>query len=97
MTSPWASLIDQIYSVSGILDPDSTGTYLPIGLFAGKPSYEREDGAWHLWWAIPVGQWIISMDLGMAEGFLWYREDPDIEGLYLPGGTATGEATVSVV
>lgn len=82
-------------NVSGDLDPDATCIYLKAGIYAGKPYYRRQDGAWHIWWSAGPGHWIISWSKGMPEPPLWYRDDPNIIGDYQPAGT-TGIATVTL-
>jgi len=87
---------DQIYEVTGTLSPDVTGTYSPIGKYNGKPYYEIAATGWLIWWD-GSANWKISTVPGTEGADFWTRNDPAIEGVYTPGGTATGDATVAVV
>lgn len=87
---------DQIYEVTGTLSPDVTGTYNPVGGYNGKNYYKLSTGDWYLWWD-GVDTWTISTVLGTEGAAYWTRVDPAIEGVYSPGGTATGDATVAEV
>jgi len=78
------------------LTPDSTGDFLPHIVHNGKMSYRRKDGAYFIWWQIPIG-WVISTALGIVEPGNWFRADPDIEGDYAPQGTYLGTATVTEI
>jgi len=89
-------LIDQIYEVTGTLSPDVTGTYNPIGPWESKPSYEIVGTGWFIWWNGDA-DWYISSERGSPGVANWKRNDPAIAGVYAPGGTATGDATVSEV
>lgn len=82
------------YEVTGTLDPDVTGTYNPIVSFNDKRSYEITATQWFLWWD-GLDTWNISAAPGVQGADFWTRTDPDIEGDYDPGGTATGDATVT--
>lgn len=82
--------------MTGVLDPDATGTYLPIGPYGGKPSYQLTANGFFLWWDVG-GRWVINAERGVLLGGLWERIDPAIEGLYSPTPPATGDATVTVI
>jgi len=64
-------------------------------LHNGKDCYQREDAAYHIYWDI-LGPWVISVLLGDPGVASWNRDDPNIAGLYLPVGDATGDATVAL-
>lgn len=81
-------------SITGVLDPDATSTYLKAGTYNDKPYYRRLDGAYFVWWRV-VGLWVISVELGSWAGRLWTMADPEITGDYNPIPPATGIATVS--
>lgn len=83
------------YNVTGILVPDSSGSYFYAGSFGGVSYARRADGAWFLWWD-GVQSWNITSILGGACEFIWERESPDIEGLYIGAFPATGDATVRI-
>jgi len=78
------------------LSPDVTGTYNPIGPYNDKPSYQLATNGWFIWWD-GVDSWKISTLRGTPGAAYWTRTDPAIGGLYTPGGTATGDATVTVI
>jgi len=82
-------------SVSGILDPDSTCTYLKAGTYNNQPYYRRLDGSYFIWWD-GTDQWYITKVLGHTPPLRWQRIDPSILGDYTPGPGSTGTATVSV-
>ncbi len=84
------------YEVTGTLDPDTTGTYNPVLSYNDKRCYEITTTQWFLWWD-GIDTWNISTIPGIQGTDFWTRTDPDIEGLYTPGGTATGDATVSLI
>jgi len=97
VTSPWAMVVtDGDYRVTGTLDPDATGNYVDAGEFNGKRSYELTPDGWFIWWDTE-GWWTISVTRGLVGFSFWTREDPEIQGLYSPGGTATGDATVTEI
>lgn len=81
-------------SVAGVLDPDSTCTYLKAGTYNDQPYYRRLDGAYFLWWD-GFNTWFISPELGTLGVPVFYRKDPNIEGAYLPDAGAAGTATIS--
>jgi len=78
------------------LSPDVTGTYNPIGSYNDKPSYEIVGTGWYIWWD-GVDTWNISTLRGTQGTAYWTHALPGIEGAYTAGGTATGEATVTVI
>ncbi len=82
--------------MTGELTPDVTGTYNPIGPYNDKPSYEIVGTGWYIWWD-GIDTWNISTLRGTQGADYWTRTDPLIEGLYSPGGTAIGDATVTVI
>ena len=85
---------DQLYTVSGTLSPDVTGTYNPVGTYNLKPSYEIVATDWFIWWD-GIDSWIISTVRGTEGTNFWTRTDPAIEGVYSPTLPATGDATVA--
>lgn len=87
---------DQSYEVTGELIPDVTGTFEPIGLYNDKPSYVNAAGSWLIWWD-GIDTWYISTLRGTPGGAHWTRTDPAIQGIYSEGGTAGGDATVTVI
>lgn len=87
---------DQIYEVTGELTPDITGTYNPIGPYNSMPSYEIAATGWFIWWD-GSENWKITSVLGVEEEDFWTRNNVSIEGIYTPGGTAIGDATVSEI
>lgn len=82
--------------MTGVLDPDVTGTYLPIGPYGGKPSYKLDGQVWYLWWYVAGENWQISPIRGNIDGPSWFRIG-DIEGVYTPVVPATGNATVAEI
>jgi len=87
-------LTDKIYTVSGTLVPDVTGTYNPDGFYNNRESLVLAAGGWFIWWD-GTANWKISTVKGTEGTDFWTRTDPSIEGAYTAGGTATGEATVA--
>lgn len=87
---------DGLHRVTGTLDPDATGDYLPGGTHNGKTYYVRDDGVYKIWWQIPVA-WIISLDLDTVLPGFWTRVDPSIEGDYIPQAPWTGTPTVTEI
>lgn len=59
-------------------------------------SYRRGDGAYFIWWDGDTN-WYLSPALDDDSGPVWFRNDPDIEGEYLWGIGATGNATVTEI
>lgn len=84
------------YEVTGELTPDATGTYNDAGEHNGKRYYELAGNGWFLWWDGDAN-WLLSTEIGVTEDNWWTRTDPNIEGLYIPRGTATGTATVTEI
>lgn len=87
--------IDESYDVTGTLVPDVTGTYDPLGVYNLKPTYEIQATGWFIWWD-GVDSWKISTVVGTEGTDYWTRNNANIVGVYTPGGTATGDATVAV-
>lgn len=87
--------------VSGMLDPDATGTYKRAADYDGAEAWTRGDSAWSIWRSTIFGYWIISETIGMFDPILdasWCRETVPgpITGPYEASGTATGIATVTL-
>jgi len=82
--------------VTGTLSPDVTGQYDPVGPYNDKPSYEIVATGWFIWWD-GINSWKISTVRGTEGANFWTRANPAIEGVYTPGGTATGDATVAEI
>ena len=61
-----------------------------------KAYYELTTDGWFLWWN-GVDAWTISNVLGVDGAAYWGHSEDDIEGLYIPLGTATGNATIAVI
>ncbi len=81
--------------VTGELDPNSTGTYELAGTHKNKDYYKREDSVFFIWWN-GYDSWLITKILGVPVGVLWQRLAPDISGIYIPKGGASGIATVTL-
>lgn len=83
--------------VTGDLSPDATGNYYEDGMYLGKLSYRRADGAWFIWWEPTPPRWYISPLKGWYGVPCWWRADPNITGDYTPqGGTGTATVTISL-
>lgn len=82
--------------MTGILDPDATGTYVPTGVYNGKPYYFGGVVPHYLFWDNIVNWWIDPV-LGDINPPGWHRDDLDIEGIYAAQAPATGAATVTVI
>lgn len=87
---------DGLHRVTGALTPDVTGDYLPNGIYNAKMSYQLVGNGWFIWWDA-VDRWTISNTKGISAGNWWHRIDPDIEGAYVPQGTAVGIPTVTEI
>lgn len=87
---------DPSYRVTGVLDPDSAGDYLPHVMLHGKRSYRREDGAWFIWYE--ANAWYITVDLDVFAGPCWWKALGDTPvGVHAPIEPATGDATVAEI
>lgn len=82
--------------MTGELTPDSTGTYNLFGRYEGKQTFKLTTGDWYIWWD-GTDTWNISTVIGTQGADFWTRTDPAIEGVYDPGGTAVGDATVAEI
>ena len=87
---------DGEYEVTGDLTPDATGTYEDAGEHYGERYYQRTPNGYFLWWN-GLDTWYISTELDIPGAAWWQRIDPNIEGIYAPGGTAVGDATVAEI
>lgn len=96
VTLPRAVTDLKTYEVTGVLNPDATGTYEDDGEHAGKRSYELAGNGWFLWWD-GIDTWYISMELGVKGAGYWSHADPNIEGDYEPKFEADGIATVTEI
>jgi hypothetical protein len=83
------------FHVSGSITPNATCNYLLAGFFNGKNYYSRS-GNYFIFW-LPISFcWVLSSVLGSHAGFYWSKINDPVQGNYLPHGTATGTAIVSV-
>lgn len=82
-------------TVTGTLDPDATGDYNYLQQYNGRYAYKLQGNGFDIWWSTPPDEWHISAVLGDIGSASWSRQDPQIEGVYDPMGTATGHATVA--
>lgn len=89
-------VFDGLHRVTGVLSPDTTGDYLPDGLHNGQMSYADSTSTWFIAWN-GIANWFLSTIKGAAGPNFWSRADPDVEGLYTPGGAATGIATITEI
>ena len=83
--------------VSGVTEPDITGQWTRNGSYLDFPRYTHPMGWWSIWNNVPAEQWWISETAGDVGLYGWKLVSPEIEGLYEPYGTATGDATVTRV
>lgn len=81
-------------SVTGVMTPDVTCTYLKTGILNGKPYYRRLDGSYFIWWN-GIALWYISTILGDDATWKFVRHQEDILGDYAAHPFSTGIATVS--
>lgn len=86
--------IAHAHTVTGTLSPDATGSFTTQGWYNGKGYSVRADDGYYIWWD-GTDTWTISTVLGTVGTDYWTRTDPNINGVYSPGGTATGDATVA--
>lgn len=82
--------------VTGTLTPNATCNYKATGWYNDQPYLRRIDGAYHIWWSIVDSAWFISVVLGTIGDAAWGRINPDPYGVYLPLGSATGNATLAM-
>jgi hypothetical protein len=84
--------------VSGTLSHDiAVGQYADDGLYNSLPSYKRVDQNWYLYWSNSLVQWIIfTSKTEFIAGAYWLGPDTqdNPRGIYNPGGTGSGIATV---
>lgn len=78
------------------MTPDVKGTYEAVGRHNVKPYYQLAANGYFIWWDL-TEVWAISTEPGLLDGNYWVRNDPNIEGLYGPLGTAVGDAVVTVI
>ena len=84
------------YVVTGPITPDATGVYVRNGQYAGKPAFERVDGAYWIWWvASPISIWVISAEKGETVDEWDGQGGAAIVSTYNAGGSHTGTATVT--
>ncbi len=83
--------------MTGTLDPDVTGDYLPHIVHDGKMSYRRQDGAWFIWWNTAGIIWNITDEIGVFNVPRWVRAVTGPGGTYEPVAPATGDATVTEI
>jgi len=88
--------IDGLHRVTGDVTPDCTGDYLRHVVWETRMSYRRTDGSYFIWWDGNMN-WYISPAPGQTTGGVWFRHDENIEGEYLWGEGATGNATVTEI
>lgn len=82
--------------MTGNPNPDNTGDYLPDGIYNGKMSYRRLDGAFFIWWDIPNTWWRITTAKGVWAEPHFFKVDP-ITGTYAGMMGATGVAVVTEI
>ncbi len=85
-------------TVTGSLSPAVTGAYAGAGTYNDQAFYTQSvSGAtWYLFWD-GESTWRLSSQLGAAGAAYWDLTDPGIDGgTYTPGGSASGDATVSL-
>ena len=78
-----------------VLSPDCTGSYPQNGTDNGEPAYEREDGAYWIWWSTVMARWEIRTTLGGKGTHGWLRSSSSVAGDYTASGIGTGTATVA--
>ena len=84
-------------SLTGLLDPDITGTYVEDGEYSGAMSYKHETLNWYIcvfpW--LPFWHIAEAKDQVGSRGWTKYSGDT-AAGTYNPYGTATGTATFTI-
>lgn len=83
-----------VYVVTGSLTPDATGTYLRNGYEGGKPAYEREDGAYWLYYGgCGYSTYALSDNAGDCPmKWLGAADTPDTTYSTFVGGSGTATA-----
>jgi hypothetical protein len=84
--------------VSGVLNPDTSGSYEQGADYAGYRTWTRIGGGWSIWWRIGTARWQLTPIIGTIPGVgnpFWIGPAGagNPEGLYEAAGTATGDAT----
>jgi len=80
--------------VTGTIVPNSVGDYDTLGTYNDKSYARHKTLSFYIWWN-GTNAWIISAVLGTTGSNYHKRTDPNINGVYAPQGTATGNATVA--
>lgn len=83
------------YVVTGALIPDATGAYYQAGIANGYPVYARADGDFILKHEISTSAWDIQEHPLGPDAISWTKLGNDPTGVYVPGPTCSGDATVS--
>ena len=83
-----------LINVAGTLVPDVSGDYAYDSLYVGVRAFKLTTGNYYLWYTAGTDTWTISEVLG-TPGALYWTKVGSIWGVYAPGGTATGDATIS--
>lgn len=82
--------------MAGTLDPDATGDYALHGSLENTDTFKLAGQEWYLWYDTETpGQWTISTAVEAQGAAYWTRDNDEPVGIYMPGGTATGSATVA--
>lgn len=86
--------------MAGTLSPDATGSYSPIGSYNGQTAWKHDTANFWIWYDTVAPGYYLSEELGAKVGIgdsYWFADAPPPGhlGVYMPGGIATGTATVS--
>jgi hypothetical protein len=92
---PYAWTMNGRYTVTGSVTPDITGDYYENGTQNGYPAYERNDGAYWIWFETGVNLWIISATKGSHPAAFFYSVNINIVNTYTGVSGAFGTATVT--
>ena len=84
-----------IYTITGDGNPSPNGHYFENGVYNGEPCYEREDGAFWIWWNSTFEYWAISVAPDDEVAGTWSLAVGGPPGEYSPQGTYTGNAVVA--
>jgi hypothetical protein len=79
------------------LNPDVTGIFEYDGEFAGEPSAKLQGQNWYIGWAAGPHQFVLSTAKGIPGAAFWLSPVFQMEGVYTPQGTATGNATIAEI
>jgi len=86
--------VGDVINVAGTLVPDVSGDYEYSSDYLGVRAFKLTTGDYYLWYTSGSDTWTISAVIG-TPGTEYWTKVGNIWGVYAPGGTATGDATIT--